>query len=206
VDERLVEISWTRLCTFGELLGRSPNLHRSNYSFQEPDAPWGVRLITSCFSLLVACGAVGFLHLLQDLAEVIGLRCLQRRELFIGRQMLRPRLLTDRQQVPVLQESSRRATEGSSDAQRHLTSSSSCSVPQMASSPRNRRSGRAPTACRFCRSVPSRAPRALSAGILGYFGSDPDFVTRQMAGAVPGRPPLMSIRQEPSHSGGPCCF
>jgi hypothetical protein len=44
------------------------------------------------------------LHLLQDLTEVIAFRHLQRRELFVSRQVLEPHLLTDRQHVPVVLE------------------------------------------------------------------------------------------------------
>src|SRR5271157_2573621 len=45
---------------------------------------------------------MGF-HFLQNAAQVVGLRRLQRRELFVGCQLLLPELLADRQHVPVVQ-------------------------------------------------------------------------------------------------------
>jgi hypothetical protein len=49
---------------------------------------------------------IGLLDLLDDLAEVVALRCLQRRELLLSEQVPEPQLLADRQQVPVVQEGS----------------------------------------------------------------------------------------------------
>lgn len=58
----------------------------------------------SCEGLVVF--GIGLLDLLDDLAEVVALRCLQRRELLLSEQVPEPQLLADRQQVPVVQEGS----------------------------------------------------------------------------------------------------
>src|SRR5215472_11255096 len=58
----------------------------------------------------------GFLHRVQDPSEIVGLGCLQRREGLVGQEFLLPKLLADRQHVPVIQESGNRATERTADA------------------------------------------------------------------------------------------
>jgi hypothetical protein len=57
------------------------------------------------------------LHFRQNAAQVVGLRCLQRRERSVGRQLLLPQQLADRQHVPVVQICSRWGAECT--AQRH---------------------------------------------------------------------------------------
>src|SRR5262245_2945883 len=60
--------------------------------------------------------SLGVPDLLQDLTEVVALRRLQRRELLVRLQVLKPQLLSDRQHVPVVQEgchgSAERASQG----------------------------------------------------------------------------------------------
>ena len=51
----------------------------------------------------------------HDAAEIVGLRRLERRELLERRQMREPQLLTDRQEVPVVQEGSGRTAERTAD-------------------------------------------------------------------------------------------
>src|SRR5215475_3420640 len=60
------------------------------------------------------------LDLLQDLAEVVALGSLQRRELLERLQVLQPQLLPDRQDVPVVLEGRYRAAERTAEAHRRL--------------------------------------------------------------------------------------
>src|SRR5215471_4307089 len=79
--------------------------------------PW------SDYGRLVARGAgVGLLDLFQDLAEVVALRSLQRRELFVRHQMLLPQLLTDREHVPVVLEGRYRTAQRPTHAHCRLLS------------------------------------------------------------------------------------
>src|SRR5215471_9295571 len=63
---------------------------------------------------------VGFLDLLQDAAQIVGLGRLQRRELLVRQQVLQPQLLTDRQHVPVVQEGGSWAAERTANAEGRL--------------------------------------------------------------------------------------
>src|SRR5262245_26149435 len=64
--------------------------------------------------------AVSSFDLLQDLTEVVALRRLQRRELFVCLQMLSPQLLPNGQHVPIVQEGRYWATQRTTEPQRRL--------------------------------------------------------------------------------------
>jgi len=59
-------------------------------------------------------------HLLQDLAEIVAFGRLQRRELFVRRQMPQPQLLADGQHIPIVQEGGCRSAERTTEARSGL--------------------------------------------------------------------------------------
>src|SRR5208283_4691170 len=93
------------LCSFGSRI--SAWRQKTHCSCGTNSAPLSATEVNQ----LVARISVGFLNLLQYPREVIGLRSLQGRELFIREQVPQPQLLTNRQHVPVVDESGARSSE-----------------------------------------------------------------------------------------------
>src|SRR4029077_3665182 len=67
-------------------------------------------------SLVAAVSCIRLLDLRKDATEVVAFRRLQRRELLVGRQVLQPKLLADRQHVPVILESRHRTSQRATEA------------------------------------------------------------------------------------------
>ena len=83
-------------------------------------------------SLVARVTGIGLLNLLQDSAEVVGLRSLQRGELLVRQQMLLPQPLADRQHIPVVLEGGHRRAERTANAHGRLHVDADCLLERIA--------------------------------------------------------------------------